>query len=166
MKKCVMGIVGLLILLSVTGCGNFGTFNSDKVETKDENSGTLKCTKVETEDGKNIDDTMVVTYKDNKVTKVENTNVTEMDASMVDLTVSFGTAFASKLNELNGFNVNYSKIDDTKVKYVITVNFEELDVEQLKSTFGEDFDEESFYSSKDVSLDNFKENNLSDYTCE
>ncbi len=150
MKKYVMSIVVLMILTCITGCGN---------------SGTLTCTKTETKDGNNIEDTMIVTYKNNKVIKVEETNITEMDKDMVDMTVSFGTAFSSQLNEVKGFNAVYSKESDTKVKYVITVNYEELDLEQLKSKFETDFKEVSFYSSKDMTLDNFKENNLSDYTC-
>ena len=48
----------------------------------------------------------------------------------------------------------------------MTVDYNELDIDALKETFGDDFDEESFYSSKDITIDEFKEKNLTDYTCQ
>ena len=63
-------------------------------------------------------------------------------------------------------NIQYSKENDTTVKYIMTVDYNELDIDALKETFGDDFDEESFYLSKDITIDEFKEKNLTDYTCQ
>lgn len=154
MKKYVIGSMIGLIVLFASGCESDGS------------SGTLSCTKNYSEDGNQITDTMLVTYENNTVTSVENTNVTEYaDASMVDMTVSFGQLFATSLNEVDGFNVSYSKENDNTVKYTMSVNYDELNIDALKEKFGNDFDEDSFYSSKNISIDDFKAENLSDYTC-
>lgn len=153
-KRILFIAMGALCLFTVTGCGN----NSD--------TGKLSCTKTSTdEDGYEVTDTMNVSYEKNKVTTVENINISEMDANYIDMTISFGNTFASALNEINGFNATYSKEDDTHVKYVVTVDYTKLDTEALKNVFGDNFDAESFYSSKDITIDEFKEQNLKDYTC-
>lgn len=152
-KKTLFVLVGVLCLFAFTGCGS--------------NSGSLSCEKVTTdEDGYKVTDTINVTYKNNKVTNVENINLTEMDPSTVDMTISFANLFTSALNEVSGMNVQYSKENDTTVKYIMTVDYNELDIDALKETFGDDFDEESFYSSKNITIDEFKEKNLTDYTCQ
>lgn len=161
MKKSLLVLL-IGVMFFVTGCGS----NEEESKTAD-NSGTLTCTKSETnEDGYNVKDTMVVTYSDKKVIKVEETNIEEMDSDTADMTVSFGQLFATSLNEISGFNVSYEKETDTSVKYKITVDYTTLDLTQLKETFGDDFDESSFYSDTDITIDEFKSNNLVDYTCE
>lgn len=151
-KRGLLVVMGVLCLFAVTGCGN--------------NSGSLSCEKVTTdEEGYKTTDTINVTYENNKVTKVENINLSEMDPAAVDMTISFANLFTSALNEVNGMNVEYSKENDSTVKYIMTVDYKELDIDALKEAFGEDFDEESFYSSKNITIDEFKEKNLTDYTC-
>ena len=74
-KKTLFVLVGVLCLFAFTGCGS--------------SSGSLSCEKVTTdEDGYRVTDTINVTYKNNKVTNVENINLTEMDPSTVDMTIS------------------------------------------------------------------------------
>ena len=153
MKKFLsIGLIALFIF-GLTGCGN-------------DNSGTLTCTKTETnEEGYATEETMIVTYKDNIVTNVEATAVEEMDADYVDMTVSFGQLFAASLNEVSGFNVSYEKESDSSVKYIMSVDFQNLDLDALKTAFGEDFDDNSFYANSNITIDEFREENLSDYSC-
>lgn len=157
---------GLLIALLaatffLTGCEK--KENSPKTKT---NSGTLSCNKIDTDDdGKKIDDTMNITYKNNKVTKVENINISEMDKDMLEMSYSFGVIFANLFNEIEGMDVKYTKESDTNLKYVMTVDYTKLNIDSLKESLGENFDDDSFYSSTNISLDEFKENNLKDYSC-
>lgn len=154
-------LVAVIFLLCTTGCGK-----EENNTSSANDSGTLTCTKVENnEDGYNVEDTMSVTYKDNIVTKVEETTIEEMDSDMIDLTVSFGTLFANTLNEVDGLEVSYSKASDTSVKYTIAVDYTNIDLEALKTAFGDDFDEDSFYADSNVTLDKFKTENLDGYTC-
>ena len=68
-------------MLFVTGCGN--------------SSGTLTCTKTEmSEDGYSTNTTMVVTYADKIVTKVEQTSIEEMEADFVDTSIYFSQLLA------------------------------------------------------------------------
>ena len=153
MKKVLsIGLIALFIF-GLTGCGN-------------DNSGTLTCTKTETnEEGYATEETMIVTYKDNIVTNVEATAIEEMDTDLVDMTVSFGQLFATSLNEVNGLNVSYEKESDSSVKYIMSVDFQTLDLDALRETFGEDFDDDSFYANNNITIDEFREENLSDYNC-
>ena len=153
MKKFLsIGLIALFIF-GLTGCGN-------------DNSGTLTCTKTETnEEGYATEETMIVTYKDNIVTNVEATAIEEMDTDLVDMTVSFGQLFATSLNEVNGLNVSYEKESDSSVKYIMSVDFQNLDLDALKTAFGEDFDDNSFYANSNITIDEFREENLSDYSC-
>lgn len=151
-KKGLFGFLVAFCLFAFTGCGT--------------GPKTLSCEKVTTdENGYKTTDTINVTYENDKVTKVENINLSEMDASTVDATISFASLFATAFNEVNGMHVEYSKENDTTVKYVMTVDYNELDLDSLKETFGDSLDEDSFYSSKDITIDEFKEKNLADYTC-
>ena len=153
MKKVLsIGLIALFIF-GLTGCGN-------------DNSGTLTCTKTETnEEGYATKETMIVTYKDNTVTNVEATAIEEMDTDLVDMTVSFGQLFATSLNEVNGLNVSYEKESDSSVKYIMSVDFQTLDLDALRETFGEDFDDDAFYANNNITIDEFREENLSDYNC-
>ena len=81
------------------------------------------------------------------------------------MTVSFGQLFAVALNEVDGFNVSYSKENDNSVKYIMNVNYDELNIDSLKEKFGDEFDEDEFFASKNISIDDFKSKNLNDYTC-
>ena len=163
---CILAVI-ITMYYFVFSDGNFNlNINIPNIFNFNKNSGTLTCTKTYTEDGNQINDTMVVIYENNTVISVENSNVTEYaDASMVDMTVSFGQLFATSLNEVDGFNISYSKENENTVKYIMSVNYDELNIDALKEKFGDDFDEDSFYSSKNISIDDFKAENLSDYTC-
>lgn len=108
---------------------------------------------------------MNITYKNNKVTKVENINISEMDKDMLEMSYSFGVIFANLFNEIEGMDVKYTKESDTNLKYVMTVDYTKLNIDSLKESLGENFDDDSFYSSTNISLDEFKENNLKDYSC-
>lgn len=73
----MIGLVSLCLLCTMTGCG------------ESSNSGTLKCNKSYTDDGDKVTETVIVNYKKGMVTKLENTNITEMnDPSMIEMTLA------------------------------------------------------------------------------
>lgn len=164
MKKYV--ILSLLIsLLFVTGCDKKTEENPDKA-TNDNKVGSLVCSKTITdEDGNPEEETMTISYKNDIVTKVVNKNTAEMDESLIDVTLAFGELIAGVLNEVNGFEMKYTKESNTKISAIITVDYEKLDLEDLKAQYGSDFDEDSFYSSKNISLETFKKENLEGFEC-
>lgn len=162
MKKRLMLFFGVFIIgLLVTGCGNKegGIFGG--------NSGTKTCTKTSVdEDGYNTTDTMIITYKNDKVTIVEDTNISEMDPKYIDFTFSFGTSFAEKLNEVDGFNVEYSKEENNKIKLYMKVDFNKINENNIKDKLGELYSEDDpFYVKKDITVDDFIAENLYDYKC-
>ena len=163
---CIIAII-ITMYYFVFSDGDFRLhINVPNIFNFNKSSGILTCTKTYLEDGNQIHDTMVVTYKNNKVTNVENTNITAYaDKSLADMTVSFGQLFAVALNEVDGFNVSYSKENDNSVKYIMNVNYDELNIDSLKEKFGDEFDEDEFFASKNISIDDFKSKNLNDYTC-
>lgn len=161
MRKSIMSLVMIFVIaLLLTGCGNGGSILGG-------NSGTKTCTNTTTdEDGYQTTDTMVITYKNNKVTKVEDTNISETDPDYIDFTLNFGQAFADKLSELKGFDVKYSKEGNNQIKMYMNVDFTKIDINNIKETLGEMYsEEESFYSKSDITIDDFISNNLEGYTC-
>ena len=47
----------------------------------------------------------------------------------------------------------------------MSVDFQTIDLDALRETFGEDFDDDSFYANNNITIDEFREENLSDYNC-
>lgn len=160
-KNVLISIVLCLILL--TGCGTTEN-NSDKNMDK----GTLKCTKTEyDEDGYKTTDEMIVTYKKDIVTSVSETNVSEIDPSVIDMTLSFGNLFAEKLSEIDGLNVEYTKVNEKTLQFTINVDYSKVELDKVKQVFGDAYDEkQSSMYTKNIELDTFKKDILSNYTCE
>lgn len=139
------------VMLFTTGC---------------EKTKTLNCTKTETDDeGYKTTETIIVTSKNDKVSKVEQTSIQEMEADLVDSTISFGETFSSAFNEIDGMDMKYSKESETSIKLTMSVDFAKLDMDKLKEAFGSDLTDESFYSAKDKTVEEFKNENLEGYTC-
>lgn len=157
----------LISTLLLTGCGKDKDNNDDK--NKDnikENTGMITCTKSETdEDNLKTDSTMVVNYKKGIVTKVTETSTQEVEESMIEFTLLLGNGLAEKLNAVDGISSSFSKEGANKIKSEMSVDYEKLDVESLKSSLGEMFNEDTFYSSKDLTLEDFKSKNLEGYEC-
>ncbi len=150
MKKIVIVSVLILVLL-ITGCEG---------KTK-----TLTCTKESVEDNLKTSEEMLVSYKNNKVFKITQTTIEEMDPDLIDTTISFGENFASTLNQVDGFEVNYSKENNNSVKYQITMDYSKMDMNKLKELFGDDWNEEDYIKAKDQDIEEFKKERLEGYTC-
>lgn len=166
MKKRLILLSAVLFMgLLLTGCGSQSDGSSKGGIFG--NSGTKTCTKTSVdEDGYNTTDTMVITYKKDKVTVVEDTNISETDPDYIDFSLNFGTAFAEKLSEVNGFDVKYSKEGNNKIKMYMKVDFNKIDVNDIKDKLGDLYSEDdAFYSKNDITIDDFINENLSDYTC-
>lgn len=139
-------------MLFVTGCGN--------------SSGTLTCTKTEmSEDGYSTNTTMVVTYADKIVTKVEQTSIEEMDSDFVDTSIYFSRLLAESLNEVDGYNITFEKENDMAVRIVTTIDYTVLDSEKIKETLGSSYKEDALYSLSNITIEDFKETQLDGYTC-
>lgn len=157
MKKKLF-IVVFISLFLIAGCGNNENILSSEK--------TLTCTNTTIdEDGYKTDDEMKVTYKDDKVVKVVETNISETDPDILDFTYSTTSALAETFNKVDGMNIVYTKEDDNKIKFVLSVDYSKLNVDTIKETFGEIYDENSFYNNKDITIEEFKKENLKDYTC-
>ena len=127
----------------------------------------MNCTKESVdEDGYKTSETMNITYNSTKVLRVRSTNISETDPAYIDFGLSIVSGLATKLSELEGMNVEYTKEGDNKLKMVMDVDFTKIDPAQIKEVFGELYNEEdSFYNKKDYSIEQFKKENLSGYTC-
>lgn len=155
MKKIL--IVLLVCCFIITGCG-----------TNDNQIGKLECSKESIdEDGYKTIDNMTVTYKNNEVTNVSQTTLTETDPEFIEFSLTFGNAFAEKLNVVDGINVKYSKENEKTIKYTMDIDYAKVDVNDVKNALGDLFDEEdgSIYSNEKLNLEEFKNENLKDYTC-
>lgn len=173
MKKIATFLLTLMVCFCLTGCGeknNENTNNNNNGNnnntTNDNKKSVLSCTKTETdEDGYITTDTMNITYQNNTISKIENINISEMDSDVLEASYSLSSVLATSLNEIDGLEVVYTKESNTSLKYTMTVDYDKLDLETLKETLGDLSDDSTFYSSKEVNLDKFKQNYLQGYTC-
>ena len=159
MKKLSKLVIAFVFIFLITGCRKENvSLSKDK---------TITCTKTTTdEDGYKTEDKMEITYKDSKITKVKDTNVSETDPEMIDFTYTLMTGFAETFNKINGLNVTYTKEDNNKIKFIMNVDYSNLNVESIKENLGELYnEEESFYGDPDITIDEFKEKYLKEYTC-
>ena len=111
---------------------------------------------------------MIVTYNSKKVLKVNNTQIIETDAQYRDFVLGVGKTIAEKMSTVDGIEVTYEGVETDKVKMEMDVEFEKVNVEQLKEVLGEVYDEDeadSFYGNKEYTIEKFKEENLQGYDC-
>ena len=163
-KKAILFLVILSALLLVTGCdkkesSGGGLFSGNK---------TLTCHKEETdEEGFKTTDSIVVTYNSKKVLKVKNTNIMETDPSFIDFSLAIGNGLAKALNQVKGIKMVYEKIENNKIKFVLEVDYEKIDLEEIKKALGDLYSEDdNLYTAKDFTIDDFRGKNLQGYTCE
>lgn len=166
-KKFVWGLL-LFLSLILVGCGDKET-NDSKKDSLTSTNETIKCTKEEVdEDGYKTVENMIITTKKNKVKKVSSTSIMEMDPDYISFTLTFGEAFATKFNEIEGMEMKYEKEGEKAIKLTMTVDYDKLNPEQIKTVLGDLYDEEdaSLYNSKDLSFEDFKKESLEGYTCD
>ena len=165
-RKIILIVSILLIVVSLSGltCVALGVDVLDLLSFEK----TTTCTKeYNDEEGNQVKDTMYITYNKN-VLKIENTNITSYkDNSMVDFTLSFGQLFSQAFNQIDGLNANYKKIDNNTIKYVLKVDFQNLNEVKLRELFDNfESDGKAFYSEKNITFEEFKKQSLNDYVCE
>ena len=100
---------------------------------------TTTCTRqyIDTETGNEITDIMKITYKKD-VLNVENINTTiYKDATTAEMSYQFSKLFLGIFNGIDGMNVSYTKNNENTVSYTLTIDYQQLDEEQLK-TLSED----------------------------
>lgn len=140
-------LVGLAVL--ATGCG----------EKK------LTCTKTDTKGGKEVKATIVVKAKDDKISYMKQTAVNEVDSSSLDTSLKAGELISEQFKEIDGMSMEYKKVDDTHLEMTMEIDYAKIKVEQLREKLGDTFDEEDFLKEKDMTLDQFKEENLDGFEC-
>lgn len=160
MKKTLVILLMSCFLLVIYGC------DSNKGNVFD-SKNTMTCVKESVDDeGYKTTDTMEIIYNSNKVLKVTDTNISETDTEYIDLQLGFGQLFVETFNSIDGMEASYSKVDNNKIKLVMSVDFEKLDPEKVKNSLGDSYNEDdSFYSKNNYTIDDFKKENLDGYTC-
>ena len=162
MKKALCGFV-LVMILFACGC--------EKQENQAENSKssqdyvTLVCSKTIEEDDQKETETYEIVSKDNLIKKVTVTSVSEMDSETIDFTISFSELLTKAFNEVDGIDMTFSKEGDNTLKSVMSIDYEKINMEQAEEKLGDLFDAEEFLSEKDLSVDDFKAQNLEGYEC-
>lgn len=158
-------IIILSVLLITSGCSgkdDTGTkksiFSSNKI---------LECVKTEVdEEGFESVETMLVTYNKSKVLSMKSTNVIETDPEYLEMQLSFGIAFTEAFNAIDGMRFTYEKINESTYKVITEIDYSKINIDQIREKLGVLYDEnEGIYSKDSFTIDEFKEENLSDYTC-
>lgn len=132
--------------------------------------GEMDCAKEETdEDGYISKSNVHLKYSWGKLTELEEIEEQQMSPDYIDFTYEIGKAFAEKLDELDGIEWKYEKINENTLKTTSKINYKEIDLDELED-FTKEFDD--FISDSEDSSDNGKiylkdyKRNLKKYTCE
>ena len=150
MKK-LFSIFAIFVVILVSGCSG----------TK-----TLKCSKEMTDDeGYKTTETIEVKYNDKKVLAINQSTLSETDPSYVDLSLGFMSMFTEMFEGVDGIKVEVSKVKDNAIKTSINIDYTKLDIEKLKENFGDAEMEDEMYTSKDITIEDLKEEKLKDYNC-
>ena len=149
MKKTAI-ILFLLITCCLTGCGN---------------EKTLTCTREITEENLTTKNEVKLFYKNDKIFKISQQTITEMDEELINQSMDFNQEFLDMLKDIKGLEASYSKEGKKALKSTLIIDYTKLDVNQLKDKFGEEFDESEFTKAKDRNIEDYKSKELEGYTC-
>ena len=98
--------------------------------------------------------------------RIKNTTITETDAELMDLSLGVMKAYSMSFDGIEGITVDVNQVGDNKVKIETNVNYNEVNVENLREKLGSLVDDDSYYSSSSFTIEQFKEEHLEGYTCE
>ena len=166
MKKNIFLFITILLLVISTGCSKKGSSGGGILS----GNKTMTCTKEETDEaGYKTNSKMEIVYNSKKVVKVTSTNTTEMNSLVIDYAISAGTDIAKLFDKVDGISVKYTQENTNTIKYVMVVEFDKLKEEQLQQVindlYGGETDAENIFDKKDITIEEFKKENLEDFTC-
>ena len=172
-KRIIYVFLSILLCVVLVGCGNSNKNANDGGSSNNgggliNSNKTMTCTKEEVdEDGYRSNETVIVTYNSSKVLSSNTTYITETDPESIDFVYGLSVSFSTKFSELDGIKVNYTKVDDNKIKMTMDIEYDKINPEQIKETLGDLYDEDEgrMYAKKDYTIDEFKADNLKDYDC-
>lgn len=151
--------------------------SSTKKDTKKDNNknnskNSLVCTKTEMdEDGFETKTTMTINYKNNKITKIKQEDLQTLDEESIDLVYGFGYLFMTAFSQIDGIDATSEKVDNITIKSTIEIDYTKLDFDTLQKTIeemnseGGETDQSILSASKEISIDDFKNEYLEGYTC-
>lgn len=167
MKKKFLVVLLMFLVMFVVGCGK--TTNSDKPGKKGlfDTKKTMTCVKEETdEDGLKTKSTMKITYNSKKVYKVDSIVESDLDPDYGALQESLISSFIQTFNNIDGISAKSSS-NNGKITLEMDIDYDKINVEQIKEVLGDLYDEEdSIYDKKDYTIEEFKADNLEGYTCD
>ena len=168
MKKRLLFVVLILFcLLIVEGCKKLGDIEEEIVENT---TKTMKCTFGEIDEyGLLVNETVTLTYDDEKVLTMKSTRVVQTYEDLMDLQIQYAKNVSNKINEVDGINIKIEKIGNEKIATTTNIDYERIDVEKLNSVLSESFgttDEKNMYNAANLSVEDYQGLILDGYTCE
>lgn len=143
----------LLILIIITGC---------------KRDGYYKCNHVYFDElGYKINDTFELYYNDEEiVTQLTEVSLTYMDSKeAVQNSIYYSSELKESLNQINGIYVDYVAYKPKVLKYILMIDYENLDVESLRSLFNEDIEDSMYLNTYNITVSEFKQLYLGEYIC-
>lgn len=147
MKKVILGFLAIVLMISLTGCGN-------KKITCTNESGSSK-------------EEAIIEYKDTSIKKLTYTVKEKSDSEYLDQLIEATKEYVDTYNKVNGMTMSVSKENNEYLVLKMIYDFNKIDINQAKSVLGDDYDEhEDLFETKNKKLDDVKKS-LEDegYTC-
>jgi uncharacterized lipoprotein YehR (DUF1307 family) len=165
MKKILIVISSILLVLLISGCDNEENTNSVTTTTTTYLKSPLTCTRTITNDeGYKTTESYVITF-DKYITSITFTSIMSVNSMDVDPFIAMYQDLETKYNSIPGITVNFSKDGDNGIKEVMSVDYTKLDTSKMSDILGQYYDANAFYTMKNMTITDFKKNNLTSYTC-
>lgn len=144
----------LLILITLTACSRDGYYSCNHVFFDEE--------------GYKIDDTFELYYNDQDiVTQLTEVSLTYMNSEEEVLeSIYYSSEIKEALNNINGIYVDYIQYKPKVLKYVLMLDYENLDIDSLTQLFNnEDLSESMYIKAFNITVSEFKSKYLGEYIC-
>ena len=140
MKKIIILFTAIIFALTLSACDK-------QEETKDTLiTKTLNCTLNEVgEDNLSVDYSIEYSFKGEAISKIESTSIIEVDPEVLEATIKGSEEIIKNMALYDGFSYNLTKEDNSHIKGEIEIDYSKIDVEDLRSKYGNDYIENDMY---------------------
>ncbi len=156
-----------LLLISLVGCSNNKSNKTTTSTTVKETevSESLTCTRTgKDKEGYKTTETYLIKYG-KLITNISFTSLMEVNKIDIDPFISMYQDLINRYNSIPGITSTISKSGDSAIKEVISVDYTKLDYSKIKDNLGQYYNSRAFYNLKNVTIDEFKNSNLNNYSC-
>ncbi len=136
MKKIYLLLMIVTFTFILSACSN----NNSTEDTDTGKIKTLTCTiNSADEDDYNTDYSIIYTFKNGIIKKLESAAVMETDPDQIDYIISSAEAVIDQIGSYDGFTYQITKEDKSHIRCEVQIDYTKINAEDLTNQYGEDY---------------------------